>query len=346
MKELRLCRRLLEEADDLRFENPREAVRAAETARDSAAALDRKAVGESEWLTLQAEAWGVCGSALRAVSELGEAEGAINVALAFLEAPELEAGRRLATQARLTQRAAYLRRDQCRFAEALHLIDEAIAVFREQRDAEATAGAWADRGLILGRAGRQQEAVHHLREALEQLDPDRSPRNFLAAIYNTALYLYELADDSPEVEALAVKWLDLACRGRRLLPPGGLGALKLETLRGLTALRLGQVERGLDGLWRTQEGFERLGAVWEQALTLLHLAEAYLAQGRTENVKGVASRLFPVFQSMKNEREASAALMLFYNAAHAETATIELVGRVSEALRKAQARSLARRDGS
>lgn len=344
MNVIRLCRRLLEAADDLRFENPREAVRVAEWARDSAAALDRRTVGKTEWLALQAEAWAVCGSALRSISELGEAEGAINVALAFLEAPELEAERRLDARARLAQRAAYLRRDQRRFAEALLLIDEAIEVFREQGDTEAAAGAWADRGLILGRSGRQREAIAHLGEALDQLDPDRNPRNFLAAIYNTALYLYELADSSPEIDALAARWLKLACRGHRLLPPDGLGALKLETLRALTALRLGQVDRGLEGLWRTQKGFERLGAAWEQARTLLHLAHAYLAQGGTKEVKRVASRLFPVFRSMKNDREASAALMLFYNAALAETATLEMVDHAAAALRKAQARSLARRD--
>ena len=340
MSQLQQCQRLLEKAEELRLEDPREALRVAESARDQVAALDREEIGVSNWFALQADAWAVFGSALRSVSDLGDSEGALNVAIAFLTAPELKGHGDPLAHAHLAQRAAYLRRDQERFEEALELIDEAISVFRERGTVQVLAGALADRGLILGRAGRKEEALSHLSEALDYLDADLSPRNFFAAVYNMALYLYDLADDSPEVNELAVKWLKLAGRCHADLPAESFSLLKLRRLEGLTAIRLGQVEVGLGELWRTQESFERLGADFEQALTLLHLAATYLAQRRPQEVKGVAGRLFPVFCGLKTDREASAALMLFYNAAQAETATLELIDRVSAIVQEAQARSL------
>lgn len=344
MSQLQQCRRLLERAEELRFEDPREALRMAESARDQVAALDREEIGVGNWFALQADAWGVFGSALRSVSDLGDSEGALNVAIAFLMAPEVgDQGDPLA-YAHLAQRAAYLRCDQGRYAEALELIDEAISIYCSEGAGQAAAGALADRGLILGRAGRKEEAIVHLGEALEQLDPDKNPRNFLAAVHNTALYMHELADNSPRVNNLALKWLKLAYRCHTLLPPESLSVLKLRTLRGLTAVRLGRVEQGIDELWQAQEGFQRLGAAYEQSLTLLHLASIYQNLGRADEVKRVAGLLFPVFQSLKIDREASVALMLFYNAAQAESATLDLIDRVSSTLREAQVRSLRRGD--
>lgn len=340
MNQLQQCRRLLERAEDLRLEDPREALRVAESARDQVAALDREEVGVTDWFALQADAWAVFGSALRSVSDLGDSEGALNVAIAFLTAPELSGHGDPLAFAHLAQRAAYLRRDQERFEEALELIDEAISVYREHGTVQALAGALADRGLILGRAGRQEEALTYLSEALDHLDADLSPRNYFAAVYNMALYLHDLAVDSPEVADLAIRWLKLAGRCHADLPPESFSLLKLRRLEGLTAIRLGQIEAGLQELWKTQESFERLGADFEQALTLLHLAATYLAEGRTQEVKGVAGRLFPVFCGLRTDREASAALMLFYNAAQAENATLELIDRVSAIIQEAQARSL------
>lgn len=341
MSELELCRGLLKQADDLRFHNPREAVTMAESARTRAAALDRTAIGEDQWLALQSEVWAVLGSALRSISVLDEAEGALNVALAFLDACQPRAHPDLLEHARLAQRAAYVRCDQRRFDEALELIDEALEVYEKADAGQAAACALADRGLILGRTGRRQEAILHLGEALDRLEPEHDPRNFLAAIYNTALYLHDLADD-PQANDLALKWLELTCRCRQVLPPASLGLMKLRTLEGLTAIRVGRIEEGVRVLWQTQEGFQRLGAVYEQSLTLLHIAAAYLSRGRLEDVRRVACRLFPVFRGLKSDREASAALMLFYNAAQTEDATLELIERVAGTLREAQARNLAR----
>ncbi len=344
MVELDECRRLLDEADELRHESPALAVRLAETTRDLVASLSREAVGAPRWLTLQADAWAVWGSALRSVAELRQAEAALNVALAFLDAPELAEELSPLAHPRLAQRAANLRSDQGRFDEALVLIDEAFAEFERYGALDKAAVALIDRGVILGSSGRKAEALACLGEALDRLDPHASPRNFLAAVHNTAVYLHEVAAD-PEVDRLALEWLKLADRCHAALPEG-LNLLKLRTLKALTSIRLGWLDEGIHELWETQERCRHLGALYEQAIILLHLAATYLREGLTGEVKRVAGQLFPVFRSLRIDREASAALMLFYSAAHANSATLDLIDEVSETVRRVQLRGACRPSGT
>lgn len=334
MVELEECRRLLDEADELRYENPALAVRLAERVRDLGASLSREAVGEPRWLALQADTWAVWGSALRSVADLRQAEGAFNVALAFLDAPELAGGLDPLAHPRLAQRAANLRSDQGRFEEALDLIDEAFSEFERYGAMDKATVALVDRGVILGSSGRKAEALTCLGKALDRLDPLTSSRNFVAAVHNTAVYLYEIAAD-PDADRLALEWLKLADRCHAALPEG-LSLLKLRSLKALTLIRLGGLDEGIRELWETQERCRQLGALYEQAIILLHLAAVYLGEGLTDEVKRVAGQLFPVFRSLEIDREASAALMLFYTAAHADSATLDLIDEVSKTVRRVQ----------
>lgn len=336
MVELEECRRLLDEADGLRYENPALAVQLAERVRDLGASLSRDAVGEPRWLALQADTWAVWGSALRSVAELRQAEGAFNVALAFLDTPEIAGELDPLSHPRLAQRAANLRSDQGRFEEALELIDEAFSEFERYGAKDKAASALVDRGIILGSSGRKAEALACLGEALDRLDPLTNPRNFVAAVHNTAFYLHEIAAD-PEADRLALEWLKLADRCHAALPEG-LSLLKLRTLKALTLIRLGWLDEGIHELWETLERCRDLGALYEQAIILLHLAATYLREGLTDEVKRVAGQLFPVFRSLEIDREASTALMLFYSAAHADSATLDLIDEVSETVRRVQLR--------
>ncbi len=334
LKRLELYRRLLREADELRHEDPKQALLLATNVRDLAAALDRQQLGWPRWLSLQAETWAVVGSALRSVADLRQAESAFNVAIAFLDAPQLRGRLDPFAHPRLAQRAAYLRCDQGRFDEALELIDEAIAGYSRLDLCQHRAAALVVRGLIVGRWGRKEEAVVYLSKALEDIDPQRNWRNFLAAVHNMALYHHELAV-TPAANRLALRWLQLACRCHARMPES-INVLKLRTLHALTAIRLGRIDEGISELWIAQDGFKQRGAVYEQATLLLHLAASYQAQGRTSAVKRVAGQLFPIFRSIEVSREALAALMLFYNAAQAENATLGLIERVSALLSQAR----------
>ena len=323
--------RLLSRADDLRYQSPRHALRLAEKVRDEVAGLDPEILGSTGWHILQAEAWGVLGSAFLGVGDLRSSEEALNVALAFLEVTEDPPASPL-KHARLARRAAILRCGQRRFSEALELVGEALEIYRVRERSQELACSLADRGIILGFSGRMEEAISHLAQALDQIDPRRNPRYYLGTVHNMALYLHEVAE-TPAANELALDWLRLAIRCHRAFPEN-VNLLKLQSLQGLISLRLGRFEDGIKALSGAQEGFKRLGAFFEQAIVLLHVADAYLGQDRPRDVKRVAGELFPLFRRLDTDREVSAALMLFDRAAQAETVTHELIDKAADTLRR------------
>ncbi len=321
------CLGLLRLADKLRNRDPKRAVEIAKSARDLAAGVDRESVGCRRWLALQAEAWATLGSAYRGVADLRQAEGALNVALAFLSARELEPPLDPFAFASLAQRASYLRCDQGRYPEALDLNEEALDRYRELAATQQMAGALVDRALILGRCGRFRLAMACLVQALSRLDPVASPRSYLAAVHNMAIYLHEGAT-TREHDLEAKKWLALAARQHARLPER-VNLLKLRMLEASIAIRLGSVAEGVAKLWRAHDGFERLGSVHNQILVLLQLAALSLKSGETREVKRIAGKMFPIFRKLKVDRETSASLMLFCRAAQADAATLDLLDRVT-----------------
>ncbi len=333
MSALDLCRRLIREADDLQHRHPERAVREAERARDLAAGFERDVFGAPQWFALQADAWAVLGSAYRSAGELRQAEGALNVALAFLDARELRDHLDPLAHPRLAQRASSLRCAQERFNEALHLNEEAISAYEALEEPHRAANALVDRAVILEWSGRSRAAVLYLAGALDLLEPEESPRNHLAAIQNMAFSLHKIAETREEnLEAL--EWLRLAHRNQARVPEEII-LLYLRMLEASTAIRLGHVAEGIEQLWTAHEEFKRLGSVHDQAIVLLQLAGVFLTQGKTDNVKRISGQLFPIFRRLEVDRETNAALMLFFKAAQAETATLDLVEQVTRRMERA-----------
>lgn len=322
------CRREIRNADELRYTHPRRALNAARKALERTSRLDDSICGSNEWQLLQADAWAVLGSALRAAAELCDAESAFNVAMNFLKAGRANPERR----AELAQRIAVLRLDQQRYGDALSLLEGAYEVFEDLGKSQRAAGALADLGLVLGRWGQPKVGLSFLGLALDRLDPRRRPRNFLAAVHNTALLLHELADDF-ESRGLALDWLRLAQRCHSLVPES-LNLLKLRGLLGLAAIRLGALQEGFHELEQAADGFRQLGAVHEQAIVLLHLAGAHFGRGDQDNVRRVAGQLFPIFRHLEMGNEARAALLLFLSAVHADRTTTGLIERVTATMRR------------
>jgi hypothetical protein len=73
-----------------------------------------------------------------------------------------------------------------------------------------------------------------------------------------------------------------------------------------------------------QEWIDR-GIGYDAALVSLDLAQLYARQGRTAEMKELASQMLPIFQAQDVHREALAALLLFREAAQAERAGLELL---------------------
>ena len=79
---------------------------------------------------------------------------------------------------------------------------------------------------------------------------------------------------------------------------------------------------------------ERVG--FDAALVSLDLAALYARQGRTDEVKRLATEMVPIFESRDVHQEALAALLLFREAAEAEQVTLGLVDRIVTFLQRAR----------
>ncbi len=288
--------------------------------RQLAAGLDRSEAGESSWLELQAEVWIVLAGIYRSLDDLGQTEAALNVALAFLDQRQQPASCS-PIHARLACRAAYLRCDQGRTAEALALIDEAIGIYR--RLGLLVSAARVDRAVILTRAGRPTAAIDALCSALDTPGIGSQPLIFLAAIHNMSWLLQQLASTTAETRE-ALGWLRLAVRLHTLVPEK-LNLFKLHGLLGITAFKLGAVDEATEHLWLAHGGFRRLGATREQAGALLEIAAIELSRGAAQAVKRLAGHLFSILRHPALPRDCAAGLLLFARAAQAERATPELV---------------------
>jgi len=75
---------------------------------------------------------------------------------------------------------------------------------------------------------------------------------------------------------------------------------------------------------------------YDAALASLDLAKLYLQLGRTAEVKHLARQMVTVFQEQGVHREALAAVRLFQEAAERERASVELVRRLADYLRRAR----------
>lgn len=75
---------------------------------------------------------------------------------------------------------------------------------------------------------------------------------------------------------------------------------------------------------------------FDAARACLDLAQLHLRQGRRAEVKRLAGQMVAVFKAQRVHREALAAVLLFQEAAEQDRATIELVRKLSDYLRRAQ----------
>jgi hypothetical protein len=83
-------------------------------------------------------------------------------------------------------------------------------------------------------------------------------------------------------------------------------------------------------------GFIAEGIGYDAALVSLDLALLYLRQNRTAAVKDLAEEMREIFTAGDVHREATAALVLFQEAARRETLTAELIEEMAVCLKRAR----------
>lgn len=116
-------------------------------------------------------------------------------------------------------------------------------------------------------------------------------------------------------------------------------ALPLEQVRlrwteGNIAFGLGRLDEAEAAYREVQRDFLEHGVLYSVALVSLDLALLLSHQGRTEELKRLASELLAIFSAQEIHREATAALVLFQRACEEERVTAELITRLATLLRR------------
>ncbi|HEV7785571.1 MAG TPA: hypothetical protein VGQ28_09570 [Thermoanaerobaculia bacterium] len=319
-----LCQYLLKKARETVFENPAEAVEKALVAIRLAGHL-----GEGYhpgWvLDLQARALAYLGNALRVTGELQAAD------YAFLRAEE-NLGKsgtgNIRMEAEVLSLRASLKLDQRLFGQAHENLGRALTLYRQALDLAGIATVLLQKVKLLKAEGDIAASIELLREVLGEIEAAKQPRLHAYALQSllTSLTLAgrneEAADLLPSVHELF----------RETAEP--LDWLRLRWTEASIAQGLGRTGEAEAAYREVQGKFLELGKSYDVALVSLDLAALLAGQGRTEELKGIAAEILPVFESREVQQEATAALLLFQRACTEEKATVELLRQIAATLRR------------
>jgi transcriptional regulator with XRE-family HTH domain/soluble cytochrome b562 len=313
------CERLCSASESEAPDDPGKAVELAELA-VRVAELSR-----GEHTLIEGYAWAFLGNARRAQGQHASAEAAFARFEQLWKAWNLADCQPLKGWLPLDLLAS-LRRHQDRCIEAIDLHERALSL--------ATP---SEHGLLLLNKAKTLEEMSRFGEAVETLkyaepliEAAGDPRLSFALRCNMAVNLCHL-DRFVEADVLLpdVK-RHVEGLGTRL------DKIRVRWLEGMVAAGLGQKNEALAALREVQREFSEREIGFDFALVTLDLALVHLEQGDTSEVKALAQQMAPIFRAQGVQREALAALRLFWDAAKRETATVDLARRVLKFLHRAQ----------
>ncbi|MEO6191401.1 MAG: helix-turn-helix domain-containing protein [Thermoanaerobaculia bacterium] len=282
--------------------------------------------GEEPWRSrVQGYAWAHTGNARRVKGDLPGADEAFGKSQKLWRAG-VTGNSGLLDEARVLDLEASLRREQTRFAEALELLDRALAVDR---------GVLA-KHLLVNKAnallgvGDFEKAIAVLHQATPLVEADGESRLLFALKFNLAADLYFLGRYD-ETEALMPQLWKLVNQWGK-----DLDFVRLHWLEARVSTGLGRTEQAIEGLSRVREEFTSRGIAYDMALVSLELAVLYLEQQRTPEVRTLARQMTPVFQAQGVHKGALAALRLFLDAVEREVVTVEFARKLVAYFLRAQ----------
>jgi tetratricopeptide (TPR) repeat protein len=278
---------------------------------------------------LRAEAfgWALVANALRVATDFDGADRAFARAW-VLWGLGVACDPELFPEWRMLDLEASLRRAQHRFAEALEILERALAA--SDAGSLATARLLVKESNALQQFGDHAGALAALEVAAPAIEASQDPHLLLRLRFNTAVnlcYLEKFAAAEkllPEVRELAIE------QGREL------DLERVVWLSARLASGQGRVEKAITLLEQVVKSFTAGELPYEAGLASLDLAILYLKEGCTAEVRQLAIRMGWIFKAKGINREALAALGLFCEAARQETATVELTKRVITDVEKAQ----------
>lgn len=309
------CETLLEQCRALRHSDPEGMVLAASLAVKLTERMDERDGSPAKLADLQAKAWSELGNAYRVSDHLSAAESALAQAL---RKSEHGSGDPLLL-ARLMDLTASLYIDQRRFDEAHRLLDAVYAIYSREGDTQAAARILVSRGMSAGYALQTDEAIHFLGESIRQIDSEQDPKLALAAVHNL---LWCLVDSDRIDEAFR---LLKEARGLYTVHGERLEELKAHWLEARIAAGMGQDKNAERAFLEVRQGFDEAELFYDSALVSLHLADLWLRQGRTGEIKALIDEMITVFRARSIRREALGALLLLQKAFQRDSVTASLL---------------------
>jgi tetratricopeptide (TPR) repeat protein len=275
---------------------------------------------------VQGYAWAFVGNARRVANDLSGAERAFATARELWEAGAAADPGAL-DPSRLLDLEASLRRDQRRWAEALALLDQALAA---SPSPERSGRILLNKAFTHEQRGDCEEAIAALQEAAPLVDPAREPRQACVLRFNLAVNLCHQGRHA-EAEPLVAAARELAVALRN-----DTDLVKVLWLEARVHAGLGRRAEAIAALRQVREDFAERKLAGDAALATLNLAVVLLEEGRTAEVRALAGETLPVFGSLGLGGEALAALRVFWQAAEQETATADLGRRLLAFLERAR----------
>jgi tetratricopeptide (TPR) repeat protein len=317
---------LLDKARWMALEDPRKAEETIRLSLDVTEHLDPARYGPGSVESAKARAWASLGNALRILADFRQAEQAFRQADSHLVAGWLDP----LDEALLLEYKASLRRYQRRFGEALELLDAAITLYREVNEPHGQGRALMGKGLVLRYSGDAEAASACFRDSLYLLDGNEEPRLLALSQSNLIGCLLD-SGRAKEADALipeAGKLFEQV--GRRC------DRLRLRWMSGTAAVALGRTAEAERLFLEVIEDYTQDRLAYEVALVSMELSAIYARQGRTSDVKRLASEMLSIFRSCEVHREALAALIIFEKAAEMEQLSVSLVEEIASFLQLAR----------
>ena len=227
---------------------------------------------------------------------------------------------------RLLDLEASLHNDRRRFREAL----DRLARARAGAPPEAAVRILVKQAAILDQMGEAEQAIKVVREAAPLVDGERDPRLLFGLRFILAANLCALGRHT-EAEPLLSEVRELAVALNK-----NLDLVRVLWLEGRLRSGLGRTREAVDAFEQVRREFTTRKIAYNAALVTLELAELYLAEGRTREVRDLAEEMMWVFRSQGIDREALVALKLFFDAVRTEAATAEMARRAVADLKKAR----------
>jgi tetratricopeptide (TPR) repeat protein len=276
--------------------------------------------------TAKVRVWAWLGNASRVLGDFRRAEAAFQTAELYLSRSWLDP----LDEALLLELKAPLRRAQRRFEEAVELIEDAIAIYREINEPHLHGRALLVKGLALQYKGDLKAAADCFRTSLFLLDGIREPRLIVHGQHNLIGCLHESGRNA---EAAA-----LIPDARKIYEQLGARSylLRLLWIEGKVLASQGLLSEAAEALVEVRETFLEDGIAFDAALVSLDLATLYLRQDRPAETRLLAAEILPVFQSREIYQEAVASLIVFQKAAEMEQLTLGLIEEIASYLAEAR----------